>query len=398
MKSVDDMSNKKRIEYLLQRYSEGRASREELEELRIGLNDPLVELWANDWLFTLIESSPAYTDADKQRLEFILKEIHKQSPQESSAKKILPIWRRWSTIAAAMIIVFVGSYLIFSTKSKDRQNQSQLVNKAILPGHSGAILHLANGKMIRLDTAKNGNLASLENVTVIKKNGTIQYIGTSNKMIYNTITTNRGQQWQLTLSDGTKVWLNAESSISYPLSFNGKDRVVTITGEAYFEVVHNKQQPFKVKVNNQIVEDIGTSFNINAYKENRRVATTLLSGALRVRVGNQAVVLKPGWQAQSDNFIHLKFDVNTDAVIAWKRNLFQFDNADLETIMNQIGRWYNVSIAYKGNLSPRFFSGKIPRDMPLAEVLKILQQLGVHFEIQHEKPNSVMAGKIIVLP
>lgn len=394
------MNNKERIAYLLQRYSEAEATPAELEELHYRLNNPVQELWANDWLLTQLQHSSASPGSDKQRLAFILQQIRKQKPPAEGTKMRFWLRRKWPIAAAAVIIAFTGIYylLFLNQPSKKAQQNTIAINSAILPGHSGAILHLSNGKMIRLDSVKNGNLASLENVKVIKKNGALQYIGAANKMVYNTITTDRGRQWQLTLSDGTKVWLNAESSIRYPLSFNGKERVVAITGEAYFEVAHNDRQPFRVEVNNQVIEDIGTTFNINAYKENHQVLTTLLSGALRVRLGDQAALLKPGWQAQADKYIHLKFDVNTDAVIAWKNDLFQFDNADLTTIMNQIGRWYNVSVAYKGNLRSRFFSGKIPRDMPLADVLKILQQLGVHFEVQHEPVNAAMAGRIVVLP
>lgn len=390
------MSNKERIEYLLLRYSEEKATLEELEELSSRLDNPLEEQTANEWLYNQLQQSSPSTDFDKNRLENILQEIHKDRPIDRSTTK--PFWLRrwWPAAAAALILAFAGTYKLISKQSPKNIIPANLVQSEILPGHSGAILHLSNGQKILLDSLQNGALAAQGNVQVIKKNGALEYIGNSNKLIYNTVTTNRGRQWQLTLSDGTKVWLNAESSIRYPLSFNGKERNVEITGEAYFEVVHNAKHPFKVLVKNQVIEDLGTTFNINAYKAN--VTTTLLSGSLRVHLADRSALLKPGQQARVDNTIHLRYAVNTEAITAWKNGLFQFDNADLQTIMEQIGRWYNVGVAYSGQPRIRVFSGKIPRDMPLSDVLKILKQLGVHFTVQHEKTGSGMAGKIVVSP
>ncbi|HTN37615.1 MAG TPA: FecR domain-containing protein [Arachidicoccus sp.] len=396
MKQVDDMSNKERIEYLLLRYSEEKATLEELEELSSRLNNPVEEQTANEWLYNQLQQSSPSTDFDKNRLENILQQIHKDGPIDSSTTKPFRIRRWWPAAAAALILAFAGTYKLISNRTPQNIISANLVQSDILPGHSGAILHLSNGQKILLDSLQNGALAAQGNVQVIKKNGALEYIGNSDRLIYNTVTTNRGRQWQLTLSDGTKVWLNAESSIRYPLSFNGKERNVEITGEAYFEVVHNAKHPFKVLVKNQVIEDLGTTFNINAYKAN--VTTTLLSGSLRVHLADRSALLKPGQQARVDNAIHLRYAVNTEAITAWKNGLFQFDNADLQTIMEQIGRWYNVAVAYSGQPRIRMFSGKIPRDMPLSDVLKILKQLGVHFEVQHEKAGSGMAGKIVVSP
>lgn len=390
------MSNKERIEYLLLRYSEEKATLEELEELSSRLNNPVEEQTANEWLYNQLQQSSPSTDFDKNRLENILQQIHKDGPIDSSTTKPFRIRRWWPAAAAALILAFAGTYKLISNRTPQNIISANLVQSDILPGHSGAILHLSNGQKILLDSLQNGALAAQGNVQVIKKNGALEYIGNSDRLIYNTVTTNRGRQWQLTLSDGTKVWLNAESSIRYPLSFNGKERNVEITGEAYFEVVHNAKHPFKVLVKNQVIEDLGTTFNINAYKAN--VTTTLLSGSLRVHLADRSALLKPGQQARVDNAIHLRYAVNTEAITAWKNGLFQFDNADLQTIMEQIGRWYNVAVAYSGQPRIRMFSGKIPRDMPLSDVLKILKQLGVHFEVQHEKAGSGMAGKIVVSP
>lgn len=411
------MYNKERIEYLLHRYSEDKATLEELEELSSRLNNPLEEQAANEWLYSQLQQSSLLSldraGANKTRLASILQEIHQQKQEETQNQDQIQVqgpiletpgtklrWLRrwWPAVAAILLVAFTGGYLLLSNKHPHQGdfNPEKLVHTEILPGHNGAVLHLSNGQKILLDSLQNGTLASLGPVQVIKKNGMLQYIGQSDKLIYNTITTNRGRQWQLTLSDGTRVWLNAESSIRYPLSFSGKERIVQITGEAFFEVAHSDKKPFKVTVKNQVIEDLGTTFNINAYKEH--VATTLLSGSLRVHLGSQSALLKPGQQAQVDKYIQLKYGVNTEAITAWKNGLFQFDNADLETIMQQVSQWYNVSVAYNGRPRSRIFSGKIPRDMPLSDVLKILQQLGVHFEIQQGKGNTGTAGKIVVSP
>lgn len=389
------MSNKERIEYLLQRYSEEKATQDELEELSSRLNNPLEEQLANEWLYNQLQQqqSISATDFDKNRLESILRQIHQQ---DVTTKKTYRLKRWWPAAAAALILAFAALYKFIPNHSSSSSNPENIVQSVIMPGHTGAVLHLSNGHKILLDSLQNGALTTQGNIKVIKKNGALEYIGNSDKLIYNTITTNRGRQWALTLADGTKVWLNAESSIRYPLSFNGKERIVEITGEAYFEVVHNKKHPFKVRVKNQVVEDLGTTFNINAYKAD--VTTTLLSGSLRVNLADRSALLKPGQQAQVGEFIHLKYGVNTEAITAWKNGLFQFDRANLQTIMEQISRWYNVSVVYNGQPSIREFSGKIPRNTPLSDVLMILKQLGVHFEVEGEKVGSGLAGKIVVSP
>lgn len=399
MKSVDIMSNKERIEYLLLRYSEEKATLEELEELNSRLKNPLEEQLANEWLYSQLQQSDSYsTEFDHKRLESILQRIHHGEAEEVQAQPEKQVWIRrwWPAVAAVLILAFTGTYKLISKPKGQNSPTKDLARVQIQPGHSGAVLHLSNGRQILLDSLQNGTLTAQQNVQVIKKNGELEYKGRTDKVIYNTITTNRGRQWQLTLSDGTRVWLNSESSIHYPLSFNGNERTVEVTGEAYFEVAHNDAQPFKVLVKNQVIEDLGTTFNINAYHAN--VTTTLLTGSLRVHLGDRSALLKPGQQAAVNRTIHLRYGVNTEAITAWKSGLFQFDNADLQTVLEQIARWYNVGVSFKGQPGNRAFSGKIPKDMNLDDVLKILQQLSVHFEIRPEKPGSDLAGRIIVTP
>jgi ferric-dicitrate binding protein FerR (iron transport regulator) len=205
--------------------------------------------------------------------------------------------------------------------------------------------------------------------------------------LYNTVTTDRGRQWQLTLPDGTKVWLNAASSIHYPLSFTGKEREVEITGEAYFEVVHNSKQPFKVKVAGQVINDIGTSFNVNAYPDEPSLQTTLVDGVIMVN----GTKLKPGQQAALINNQIIVSSANIEQALAWKNGAFSFDNADIYTMMRQLSRWYNVEVIYEGKPDSTPFKGEIGRSLTLAQVLKVLESLHVHFRIEEDK-------RIVILP
>ena len=198
---------------------------------------------------------------------------------------------------------------------------------------------------------------------------------------YNTLTTPRGGQYHLTLSDGTSVWLNAASSIKYPIAFTGNERRVEITGEVYFEVEHNAAKPFRVICNGQTVEDLGTHFNINAYNDENAVKTTLLEGSVNVSAAGKNKMLKPGEQAQLQHGNIRIADVDVNKVAAWKNGLFQFNDDNIRDIMRQLGRWYDVDIKYEGNLPDWEFSGAIPRNANLSQVLDILSFVKVHFRI-----------------
>ena len=292
------------------------------------------------------------------------------------AAKIVSIRKtiyRMTAAAAVLLFVVTGAYLFVLKEHK----QATLAKSDVLPGHSGAILTLSNGKKIILDSARNGELAKDASVDIIKKDGEIAYSGNTTEIIYNTISTDKGRQWQLVLPDGSRVWLNAASSIHYPLSFTKDERVVEITGEAYFEVVHNVKKPFRVKAGNQIIEDIGTSFNVNAYQDEQGIKTTLITGAIKV----QDILLKPG-EAYMNGKIAA---ADADAAIAWKNGLFELSNADVPSIMRQVSRWYDIEIVYKGTVPKGTISGEVPRNLNLSEVLKVLALSGIRCEIDGKK-------------
>jgi ferric-dicitrate binding protein FerR (iron transport regulator) len=314
---------------------------------------------------------------------------------------------RWSyAAAAAVILLVIGGYWYFSHSGQFIQPVTQIqqpsIQNDVAPGSTKAVLTLADGSKIILDSAKTGQLATQGQTAVLNHNGAVTYSGkTTQQILYNTLTTGKGEQSPaLTLSDGTKVWLNAASSIRFPVTFTGGIRQVEITGEAYFEVAHNTSQPFHVKVNEMEVQVLGTHFNINAYPDEKTVKTTLLEGSVKVSsihplstVNSQlSIVLSPGQQAvlHHDNGTIVVHETDTDIAIAWKNGLFRFDETDLPTIMRQISRWYDVEVSYEGKIPERTFGGGIDRNLPLSSILKALGKNNIQYKTE--------GRKIMILP
>jgi ferric-dicitrate binding protein FerR (iron transport regulator) len=298
-------------------------------------------------------------------------------------------------IAASLLIFMTGAVIYFSLKNSQQDTlaaipEQQEKNDA-LPGANKAILTLSDGTTISLDDAKYGQVAEQGNAQIDKLgNGQVVYKimdGKQTEVVFNTLSTPRGGQFRLTLPDGSEVWLNSASSVKYPTAFIGAERKVEITGEAYFEIAHHPERPFIVSVNGMNVKVLGTHFNINAYDDEAFVKTTLLEGSVRLEKSATIVTLKPGQQAQLENSGKIKVidDVDVDQVIAWKNGYFSFNRADLQTVMRQIARWYDVDISYEGKIPDRQFVGKIGRNSNASEVLKILQETKVHFRLEGKK-------------
>lgn len=295
----------------------------------------------------------------------------------------------WRYVAAASVILVLASYWLLTRNTAEpvSQNLAHRVAKDVVPGHNGAVLTLSNGKKVILDSAGNGQVIQDANLGIVKKDGEIVYTGKTNEIVYNTVSTDKGRQWRLTLPDGTKVWLNSVSSIHYPLSFTGSERLVEVTGEAYFEVVHNARQPFKVKVGDKLIEDIGTSFNVNAYSDEADMRTTLLEGSVSILSSvrkSTPVILKPGQQAQINHMgqISVNSEADIDEVMSWKNGWFNFNEASTESIMRQIGRWYDLDVQYAGRIQKETFSGIVSRSSNLSQVLKIMEQASIKFRIE----------------
>jgi hypothetical protein len=305
-----------------------------------------------------------------------------------------PWWRL--TAAAAVLIAIIGTlYFVLNGKNEAPAliSQAERFKNDIQPGHNGAVLTLSNGQKIMLDSAGNGELANDRKMHVVKKDGEIAYEGKTDEIVYNTISTAKGRQWQITLSDGSKVWLNAASSIKYPVAFIGNERPVEITGEAYFEVAKDISKPFIVKTGGQEVQVLGTHFNVNAYADEGSVKTTLLEGSVAVKKGSQSVIIKPGEQTGESKTGELAIVHNVDLLeaMAWKDGLFRFKEITIESLMKQIARWYDVDVSYEGGDIKQHFIATIPRNSTAADVFKALELTGgVHFIIEGKK--------VIVMP
>ncbi|WP_293306801.1 FecR family protein [Pedobacter sp. UBA5917] len=297
-------------------------------------------------------------------------------------------WLKWSIAASVLVLLSVG--LLFYISQNTKIAGQKLADVA--PGGNKATLILASGKKIDLSGAGNGAIADETGIKVIKTaEGKIIYdlsntTAATNEQ-YNTIETPKGGQYQVNLADGTKVWLNAASSLRYPTHFSGNERRVELTGEGYFEVAHQKDKPFKVASAGQTVEVLGTHFNIMAYHDEPVVKTTLLQGSVRISMGKQQTLLKPGEQAlRSGDKISVSEDVDMEDVVAWKNGYFKF-NESLEGIMSKISRWYGVEVVYETKTDPNLtYSGKISRGRNISAILKIIEFNGdVHFRIEGRK-------------
>ncbi|MDN5287870.1 MAG: hypothetical protein JWR38_4144 [Mucilaginibacter sp.] len=309
----------------------------------------------------------------------LLTDIHAEIKRREPAK-VRPIYYRIAAAASILLIISAGAYFILRKPATKPEILAHAYYNDIAPGHNQATLTLANGQKIILAKGINGTLAQQGQTVITANDQNIVYSTgqqQDTKDLYNTLTTARGEKspYPLVLADGTKVWLNAESSLSFPVAFNGKERIVKLTGEAYFEVKHNASQLFKVQTEKQTIEDIGTSFNVNAYADEPKTATTLVEGS--VKINN--ITLKPGEQTDGSKVS----DVNIAQFLAWKNNDFDFEGDRIETVMRQLTRWYNIEVAYEGTPTNEVFYATLTRQRPISSVLKALEKTkGVHFRIE----------------
>lgn len=299
----------------------------------------------------------------------------------------------WFRYAAAILLLF-GSVVYFrSTNKKPAQtlaNGNKSLQADIESGNNKAILTLADGSTIVLDNAANGKLAQQGNAAIVKlSNGEIAYNFkgvAEGEVMMNTMSTPRGGQYQLVLPDGSKIWLNAASSITYPAVFVGKERKIKITGEAYLEVAKNKAKPFIVDVDGKsLIEVLGTSFNVNSYANEATIKTTLVEGSVKVKAGNKESLLKPGQRAeviQNDNTVKVIDNVNIDQTLAWKNGVFNLQNLSLQEFARQLERWYDIEIKYEGNVPDKSFEGKFRRDVKLSDILNWFSELGIQNRLE----------------
>jgi transmembrane sensor len=294
---------------------------------------------------------------------------------DAQQRRSARLWPRIAAAASILLFITIGGYFIWH---KNAVNSNLYIAKNdIAPGHSQATLTLANGQKIILTKGAYKNL--LQGNTAININNGVTYTTGLNKnarISYNTLSTANGEQspYPLILPDGSRVWLNAKSSITFPTAFYGKERIVKLTGEALFEVSHNARQPFKVQTQKQTIEDIGTIFNVNAYTDEPATKTTLIAGKVKVN----DLLLEPGQQTDGNQ---IKV-VNSKRYTAWKNGDFYFEDDSIQTVMRQLSRWYNIEISYKGNMPTDGFTAQISRSKNISAILQLLENTGgVHFKI-----------------
>ncbi|WP_301924052.1 FecR family protein [Ferruginibacter sp.] len=390
-----------RLEYLFKCYISNKYSGPEEEELMVLLSNPENEEQVQILMDRFMENTRHEIQMSDQAAASILNNILKRGKRCVIQKKnSKTVYTFWLGLAASVLIILGGAYFIsdkkeYATAKEDSSSSVGLTTKKsakILPGGHHAVLTTSDGKAIILDSMPNGLLTQQGNTNVKKLGGLLEYKAPASfirdtVISYNTVSTPRGGQYQIVLSDGSKVWLNAASSIRFPTAFSGSLREVELTGEAYFEVAKNKEKPFQVKVRDMKIAVLGTHFNVKAYEDEAETKTSLLEGSVKIIQGKEAGLLKPGQQAVI-NFKDDKVKIATAdmvEVIAWKNGLFRFEGANIETIMREIGRWYDVEIVYAGKVPMRRFEGKINRNAGLSEVLRILELSNVKFSIAGKK-------------
>lgn len=359
-----------------------------LEFLDSGDTYLLQELLREDFFNEINASIDQHDEVAKEILEKIHQKIT-AAKRKSSKTSAVPL--KWISIAASFFLLAFSAYFFLYNKPSgpvsnlEKSSKQPLVNDFV-PGEDKAVLTLADGSVVILDDASNGNIALQGAVQIQKVNeGKLQYqvSGEELETVYNSVSTPKGGKFQLTLSDGTKVWLNSSSSLKFPVVFNGNERRVELHGEGYFEVTENKRKPFRVDVAGRgEIEVLGTHFNVNAYADEASLNTTLLEGSVKVRVGSSSKpsILVPGEQARifPNGELRTAGNINLEEVVAWKNGKFHFgESTDLETVMRQIGRWYDVEVEYSGNFSGKHLGGTISRDVNASKVFEMLEMTGI---------------------
>lgn len=378
------------ITALYHRCIQGTASAAEQAELLQYLQEPGNEDVLKEVLRQGLRADKPLTDLSPERETAVWGAIMGATQDHRPVRRFT--WMRLSVAAGIAILMGIGSFLLYRNYNTTQQPQ-MAIHSSLAPGSNKAVLTLGDGKVITLDSIANGAVAG-ENGVVKQAGGTLAYTeDPAAPLTRHTLTVPRGGQYQLKLADGTQVWLNSASYIKYPNRFEGKERTVEISGEAYLSVAKNATQPFIVMAKGQRIQVLGTEFNLMAYPDESTTKTTLISGAVKVIQAGEEKILKPGEQAEvmtdAKGITISKPDL--DNVLAWKEGKFRFNNTDIATIMRQVARWYDVDVIYQGTLTDDEFYGTIPKSENASQILEVLELTNkVHFEIK---------GKtIIVIP
>jgi len=401
-------TNKSKIDQLLQKYKEGNCSLEEIEWLQHALS--ATDIGDQDAIDKAIVTSLLQPSSagkmSESRQKIVLGNIKKQIQQgteERDKPKFSIGWPYWA--AAACLLLFIFTMLFWQQQTSPVQADINLVRMqdttggVVNPGGNSATLRLANGTLLELDKQASGIVMG-ESITY--ENGKSiaaaaldkQAMAADPSKLILELATPLGGIYQITLPDGTKVWLNAGSSLKYPMSFAKNERRVRLEGEAFFEVTKDSARPFKVLSKGQEIEVLGTAFNVNAYPDNTAIKTTLVKGKVKLSNNNrysEAIYLLPGQQSTNTNNGKIQLaNVDTAPFTAWKEGLFYFDETPLSDALQQIGRWYNVEVKYKGEVPQTHFYGRIKRSKPLRDVLDVLEEGGLRFELSKSDEKNIL--------
>lgn len=371
---------------LIDRYISGRLQEGDKATLRKLLDDPR---YAQE-LERIMDEQLASRAAGKYDYPEVVARI-KQGVEEK-IKEQIPVRRipTWARIAAAAVVLIASTLILRMLIRQKPSPQPELVQptaeRPIAPGSNKATLTLADGSRITLDSTGK-QVIQQDNAIIHQQQGHLQYTsaGTAENISYNILSTPTGGQYQVTLPDGSRVWLNAASSLRFPTAFKGDERNVTLTGEAYFEIAQHASSPFKVMANDVEIEILGTHFNVMAYADEHNTTTTLLQGAVKVHSPGKAVLLKPGQQAQFNHGTQglLVSAADAESAVAWKNGYFSFSNENIQSAMRKIARWYNVDIEYRGDVTHKALWGTISKFENIREVLSMLELTGtMHFSME----------------
>ena len=388
------------IRSFLKRYAEGDYKEAEHSQFMEWLRSaPIKEIEKIAEEYRIIaETKPLSEDLQARIIDQIETALNRRefpdiSPRHPKNRMLVPGRRQKLAAAAAIALLIAGSITYWLAAKRNFENNSEKtviagIQDVRAPQVSKATITLGNGRVIYLDSVDNGVLTKQGNVAIIKTaEGDVSYKGATetagpDSVTYNTLYNPRGSKVvNLTLADGTRVWLNSESSLRYPVSFAGKDRKVRITGEAYFEVAKNISKQFIVDADGVSTEVLGTHFNVNAYKDDGHTAVTLLQGVVRVAFSGSSVIIKPGQQAVATDDVHIIKNPDLESVMAWKNGEFIMKSADIHSIMRQVARWYDVEVVYEGGIPAARISGEVSRNLNLAQILQVLKYSGIQVKV-----------------
>lgn len=394
--------NNPRVTYLLNQVLHNNATEEEHEELAQQLREDERGEVARQIEDLLGPAEKTSADpVNQEKYDLIVDKIL-QADRMTGEHKKAPVYSMSRKLAAAVILLVASAGIYFVVDRLQKKNKNlvaaEIKNHSfdVNPGTNKATLRLSDGSLIVLDSSHNGTLTVQGGTSVLKRdNGQLVYntlkdqpgAGENTGVLYNTIATPRGGQYQVMLSDGTRVWLNAASSLRYPASFKGDERVVELKGEGYFEVARNAAKPFIVKTNDMSIRVLGTHFNVLAYDDEIN-STTLLEGSIQVLGNNTSTIVKPGQQVQlnkADNSLKTVNDADLDEAVAWKNGYFQFCDANLPAIMRQISRWYDIDVVYRNDGRKHGFNGKIDRNTKLSSIVDALKQVGINCSLEKNR-------------